>query len=80
MSDSSILTDLVKEVKNQADVTCKLVENLTQSLSSKETVSSPGLSFLELKNILLLDYMSNLVSFRWLTSFGLSVFSTLTIF
>jgi hypothetical protein len=58
------LMNLVKEVKNQADATCKIVENLTQSLSTKEASSTAGLSFLELKNILLLDYMSNLVSFE----------------
>jgi len=61
MSDSTVFSSLINDIQTQADTTSAMVENLTQTLSDQKT-SSDGLSFLELKNLLLTDYLTDLVS------------------
>lgn len=61
--------DLASEVKQKSDEAAGIIESLKSKMSNSEA----GLSFLQLKNLLMLDYMTNLTYLMLRKSFGKSI-------
>lgn len=69
-NDDISLSNLANQVKENADATTNILESLTETLKKSGKDGSSGLTFLDVKNFLLLDYMSNITYLMLKKSFG----------
>lgn len=72
-SDLPLHSGLCQETANEAAKAAALLQKLRERVSEEESTSSSGLSFLELKNHLMVDYLSDLTLLMLTKSQGKSI-------